>query len=225
MRDKTHGPWVFAVALGLLAATVGVMPKTFEQLAAGLSPDEAVEAFLDGCNKPDRVNLSSHRLAHTIPSLRRALPDPITAEIAEALVAAANRRLTLERVISWLDHLPMMWSEYDAHLAGDVKRRDLADRQRAYDRVIKDLENRTVWTRVRALADRVGHPGRARRAKDRYSAEARPCPKCGAEPRALRWIAYSTPESMWRNLCGRAGWMTLCNRCRLQIDFFVELLN
>ena len=29
----------------------------------------------------------------------------------------------------------------------------------------------------------------------------------------------------WEHLCGRAGWMTVCDRCHLQVDFFREAMN
>lgn len=58
-----------------------------------------------------------------------------------------------------------------------------------------------------------------------YEERARACPNCNALPAALRWFPYESSPESWAALCGRAGWMTACDRCKLQIDFFIELLN
>lgn len=39
----------------------------------------------------------------------------------------------------------------------------------------------------------------AQEAMDKYTADARPCPQCGAQPRELRWLPYSTPGT-WERL-------------------------
>jgi hypothetical protein len=58
-----------------------------------------------------------------------------------------------------------------------------------------------------------------------YSTIAKDCPNCGSRPETLAWFYFSSPDDTWQHLCGRAGWMTVCDRCRRQVDFFMELMN
>jgi hypothetical protein len=67
------------------------------------------------------------------------------------------------------------------------------------------------------------HP--AEDGKDRYLPMAKPCPSCGVEPDALTWIYFSSPGWTWRNLCGTAGWMTICENCHAQVEFFLEVMS
>lgn len=62
-------------------------------------------------------------------------------------------------------------------------------------------------------------------ARVRYIESAKSCPSCGATPANLEWLYYSTPARTWEALSGRAGWLTVCDLCHLQVDFFVELMN
>ncbi len=62
--------------------------------------------------------------------------------------------------------------------------------------------------------------GRARHLKT-----ARPCPKCGAAPETLAWFYFESPAITWETLCGRAGWITVCDSCHAQVDFFLEALS
>jgi hypothetical protein len=41
----------------------------------------------------------------------------------------------------------------------------------------------------------------------------------------LEWFYFISPPSAWQALAGRAGWMTACQQCSIQVDFFVELPN
>ncbi len=58
-----------------------------------------------------------------------------------------------------------------------------------------------------------------------YVASAQICPSCATPPANLEWFYYSSPASTWAKMCGRAGWLTVCDECHLQVDFFVELMN
>lgn len=64
-------------------------------------------------------------------------------------------------------------------------------------------------------------PGEA----DSYRAKAKPCPKCGKTSGDLAWFYFESPKWTWQNLCGRAGWMTVCDACHVQVDFFLEIMN
>lgn len=59
----------------------------------------------------------------------------------------------------------------------------------------------------------------------KYRATAKPCPKCGRPSSELAWFYFESPKWTWDNLCGRAGWMTVCDACRAQVDFFLEVIN
>jgi hypothetical protein len=58
-----------------------------------------------------------------------------------------------------------------------------------------------------------------------YAAKAKPCPQCHTTAGQLSWFYFDSPAETWENLCGRAGWMTVCDRCHLQVDFFCEVLS
>lgn len=62
-------------------------------------------------------------------------------------------------------------------------------------------------------------------AHEHYLSAARSCPRCAAAPGELTWFYFESPKWTWENLCGRAGWMTVCDPCRVQVDFFMEVLN
>lgn len=48
------------------------------------------------------------------------------------------------------------------------------------------------------------------------------CPKCG---RRKKKIFFKTPQWTWGCLCGRAGWMTICDHCKLQFEFDCVFMN
>lgn len=58
-----------------------------------------------------------------------------------------------------------------------------------------------------------------------HFAEARPCPKCGTASEALSWFYFRSPKETWAMECGVAGWIAVCNRCHLQVNFFIEVLS
>jgi hypothetical protein len=61
--------------------------------------------------------------------------------------------------------------------------------------------------------------------KTHYLANAKPCPKCQTPAEALAWFYFESPNWTWENLCGRAGWLIVCDRCRCQTDFFEEAIS
>lgn len=48
------------------------------------------------------------------------------------------------------------------------------------------------------------------------------CPDCGEKYVELY---FSSPDWTWRQLCGRAGTMTICCHCPKQVDFRLEIMN
>jgi hypothetical protein len=61
--------------------------------------------------------------------------------------------------------------------------------------------------------------------KNRYLEEATPCPKCQALPSEVIWFYFHSPKETWPALCGVAGWMAVCDRCHVQVNFFSETMN
>lgn len=61
--------------------------------------------------------------------------------------------------------------------------------------------------------------------RERYAATAKPCPQCHTAAAQLSWFYFESPAETWEHECGQAGWMTVCDRCHLQVDFFMEVLN
>jgi hypothetical protein len=58
-----------------------------------------------------------------------------------------------------------------------------------------------------------------------HFAEARPCPQCQSPANALSWFYFRSPKETWERECGVAGWMAVCDRCRVQVNFFIEAIN
>ena len=67
------------------------------------------------------------------------------------------------------------------------------------------------------------HP--MRKAKQEGLPFAKPCPKCNASPSDLKWVYFESPPQTWEWLCGRAGWMTICEPCHRQVQFFCQVMN
>lgn len=53
----------------------------------------------------------------------------------------------------------------------------------------------------------------------------RNCPICGSKSESLTWIQFSSPASTWENLCGRSGPLSICQKCKIPVEFVVELMN
>jgi hypothetical protein len=51
------------------------------------------------------------------------------------------------------------------------------------------------------------------------------CPLCGLKSEKLIWIQYNSPPITWRLLCGRKGPLSICPKCRIQVEFIVEMMN
>lgn len=62
-------------------------------------------------------------------------------------------------------------------------------------------------------------------AQARYLEHARACVSCGEPPADHEWLFWRDPRPHWENLSGREGWLTLCRRCTVAVDFFVTGMN
>ena len=45
------------------------------------------------------------------------------------------------------------------------------------------------------------------------------CPQCGKTGTELCWFFFRSPQWTWRESCGRAGWMAVCDDCNYQVFF------
>jgi hypothetical protein len=59
-------------------------------------------------------------------------------------------------------------------------------------------------------------------AQERFLGQAKVCPNCGQAPENLFWFSVSSPEETWDADTGQVGFLTVCKRCRLQVDFLVD---
>jgi hypothetical protein len=49
-----------------------------------------------------------------------------------------------------------------------------------------------------------------------------PCPLCKTPPEALSWVYLVIPRWACKNTAEHKGWVTVCDQCKVQINFFVE---
>jgi hypothetical protein len=65
-----------------------------------------------------------------------------------------------------------------------------------------------------------------RSARRLYESSAERCPQCGAPAAEHAWFYFQSSVETWRSLhCGRAGWMTVCDTCHRQVNFFLEAMS
>lgn len=51
------------------------------------------------------------------------------------------------------------------------------------------------------------------------------CPLCNTPPQDLNWVYFKSPSATWAWLCGVSGYLTICEKCQIQVDFFIFLRN
>lgn len=57
-------------------------------------------------------------------------------------------------------------------------------------------------------------------AKERFLMQTLPCPVCETPPEQLSWIYLVISPWTSKEAEGKEGWVTICDRCKLQINFF-----
>jgi tetratricopeptide (TPR) repeat protein len=55
--------------------------------------------------------------------------------------------------------------------------------------------------------------------------EKHSCPKCGLRSQQLIWIQFKSPQWTWEKLCGRKGPLSICPKCRIQVQFICFIMN
>jgi hypothetical protein len=190
-----------------------------DTITGGISVAEAIGRLRQATRGkgPEVLNISEYRFESVSNRLMRSLPDPVPDPIAAALEDAIHRRRRFEDVLDWIERQPMSWAEYEFLMRERQRVSRLEDLRRGF----------LPWDELRACESshklRREHPVAA--GKARFLAEAAPCPVCDTPPDRLTWIYFTTAPETWRNLCGRAGWILVCERCMLQVSCFIEVLN
>ena len=41
----------------------------------------------------------------------------------------------------------------------------------------------------------------------------------------LELVFFRSPKETWKNLCGTEGWMAVCDRCHVQVNYFEEAIS
>lgn len=70
------------------------------------------------------------------------------------------------------------------------------------------------WEDVKSCIDNVIVPPKGR--------EGDICPKCAKK---LVWINFSSPSWTWENYMGRAGYLSICPECEIQVRFYCTMKN
>lgn len=60
------------------------------------------------------------------------------------------------------------------------------------------------------------------KAKEKFLEQAMPCPLCKTPPEQLSWVYMVIPKWACKDAEQNEGWVTICDRCKIQIDFFLE---
>ena len=51
------------------------------------------------------------------------------------------------------------------------------------------------------------------------------CPKCEQTSEELTWIQFSSPDWTWEGECGSEGPLSICPKCKIQVEFILELMT
>jgi len=51
------------------------------------------------------------------------------------------------------------------------------------------------------------------------------CPRCARPADKLDWIHFSSPKWTWQRRCGRAGPLSICPSCKIQVEFICHMMN
>jgi hypothetical protein len=206
-----------------------------QRIKPGLSVEEAIQAFIEACNRRDTLFLSERWLDEKLPQIREHLSNPIPENEALALRELALMKVKSGEVIGWLKSGAPSWTEYYE------QQRQQQARKRAlgYSRSMIPFP----WVDVDACADdrnlqqqassfggftipggvsAVVAVSERNGPKTPDADQLSHCPSCGE---ALLWTYFKSPDWTWQKLCGRAGWLAICRKCRIQADFELEYMN
>jgi hypothetical protein len=166
---------------------------------------------------PEVLNISEYRFPSVQDRLSRMAPDPITPEVASALLDAIHRRRKLDTVLEWIERQPMSWEEFDFHREARSWQFQIEQRREEFRRW-DDMRRSAAHAHLQAEHS-------VEQGKARHLADAVECPLCQTSPDRLTWTYFASSPQSWRNLCGRAGWVVVCEPCELEVSVFIDMLN
>jgi HEAT repeat protein len=75
-------------------------------------------------------------------------------------------------------------------------------------------------TELENMMNQLNIDNRVEAAKGYWSSKAHNCPICGKAANDLSWFFFYTSPETWQASGGTAGWMTVCDDCHIQVDYF-----
>ncbi len=213
-----------------------ILKYNLDLLCGGISVERALEIFLSSCNKRDTVFITEQWIGPRLARLRQLLADPISKEEAQAMRDTVMKNGRLDDMIEWLAGRQLSWPAFNngkKWLREEEQRLREEEREKRFEQLEKEAKEEEESLRKRGIAYwqsqmsdeklQSAHPPDSSKAQ--YLSTAQACARCGAKPEQLVWFWFSTPAITWARLFGRAGWMTACPKCNIQIDFFVVMMN
>lgn len=182
-----------------------------QRIQAGLPKADALAAFLAACNQPDTMFITDRWIKPKLERLQPLLSDPISDSQAVALRELAAEKTRFDDVFDWLERCPAMsWPDYWL----------LREKEEVQRRQKMMEEGILPWTDVEASRT---NEDLQRAARETNTMPAgRTCLRCH---QPLTWLYFQSPAWTWAKLCGRAGWLGVCDPCHLQIDFVLCVMN
>ena len=173
-----------------------------EKIVPNMTQADALGAFFASCNQPDTLNTHADGVLSQLAELYYKLSDPVTPDQAEALRALALREIPFDEVLVWLSKMPMSRQDY-------LHWKDLP--KGIFPENDVEASRNDAKLQQSAEGEYGAHPE-----------EPGVCPNC---QQPLTWIWFSSPGWTWEKLCGRAGWLAICDHCRLQVKFDLVVMN
>jgi hypothetical protein len=192
------------------------MRTRFEDLEGGMWLDEALEAFVDGCNVPNKTLWITESWAQPLfARLRASVLGPISDEFAEALRQVVRRQHRLEDLVDWVELAsPRPSFEDYARRCRDARDAAKADELREFvaghasppparpgSQVGSDLASRwapTLWLLEASLAGEFAPPW---------------CPSCAVPGVKKPWTPAPGHQSALRG-----GHIVTCPMCQALLD-------
>jgi hypothetical protein len=192
------------------------LPDRLSDIVSGLPRTDALAAFRASCNHgPERLWITDDWFRPREQALAELLSDPITAFEAALLREILEKHFALDRglrLLAWRDRCDerslVEFEQWEAE----------QERQR---RIEAGREGFMPWEDVDACR-RKRIP---REVRDALRRDPATCPQCGRTADRLRWIHFVSPAPTWEHLCGREGWLAVCDTCRLQVEFHVTVMS
>jgi hypothetical protein len=200
----------------------------FSRLQAGMSATDAMDVFAAYCNNKNTLFAPDHWLRPFREKLLEKLPGTINPDHVTALRTVLLEEVRIEVVLFWLtEESGLGWDEFKLKLtrmAEDAQREAIRGGYFPWDDVEACRAHHSGEAPIPAeLAEFYGRA--EERSVEELRAAAEPCPFCRAPFDELTRVYFVSPAWTWEERCGRAGWLTICDHCHVQVQFFCDLMN